>query len=578
MLSCFYISLLVSLVAGDDIITATEHHGSTDGIAEEGDEMCSDVCSTWTVRNEKTGCCECGALLSGVIKCDSDNFNVSILSGYCMTYDSIENKTYLTICPYGSNVSQYLEKYYDLPKDETQLTSAMCDPFQRYSQACSKCKSGHGPGIFSADVNCYSCSGAYSGWSLYMVFELLPITIMFFILMVFQLRGSQEMLNAFLFFSQMITYIYQFTPPAGSYPFGKTSSGFITVFQVVYGIFNLDFFRKVVPPFCVSENINGLRMWSLLYVAVMYILLLIVITYILIELHANNCRFLVCIWRPIHKYYVKIHRNVAPQTTLIDAFATALILSYSRLMFISLVLLRPTPMYTPDGVTSKVVLYIDGSIDFLSAHHLPFVFLGIAIITTFNIIPVVFLFAYQTSTFQKLLGRASCKKLTRILHPFADVFQGCYKNGTNKTRDCRYFAGLYLLLRIVTCIGNKTTFFLGSLAPWIIPSVIFLITALLFANVRPYRSDIFNTMDSLWFSLAVIFCIIQTIITAKGVESSNTYQIIAQMILVIPLIYIVSYLIYVVIIRRFLKRRRKMNTAETSFSRDLSYRMMQETT
>lgn len=566
----FCLSLFVFLVAGDDDIT---RYGTD---VETEDELCPDVCPTWTVRNENTDCCECGAMLSRVIKCNSDNFNVSILSGYCMTYDSIDNMTYLTLCPYGSDVSD--NKYRDLPKVEAQLTSAMCDPFRRYGQACGKCKSGYGLGIFSADVNCYPCSGVYSGWSLYMVFELVPITIMFFMLMVFQLRGSHEMLNAFLFFSQMANYIYQFTPPPGSYPFGKTSKVFIIVFQVVYGIFNLDFFRKVVPPFCVSENINGLRMMSLLYVAVIYILLLIVFTYILIELHASNCRLLVCLWRPIHKYYVRIHRNIAPRTTLIDAFATALILSYSRLMFISLVLLRPTPMYTPDGVTAKLVVYVDGSIDYLSTPHLPFVFLGIAIIFIFNIVPVVFLFAYQTATFQRLIGRSSFSKLTRILHPFADAFQGCYKNGTNKTRDCRYFAGLYLLLRMVSCIGNKTTFFFGPLVPWIIPSVIFLITALLFANIRPYRSDVFNTMDSLWFSLAMIFCIIQTVITAKGVESSHNYQIISQIILGIPLIYIACYLAYAILKRKYRKQRRMMVNTETSFGGDLSYRMMQETT
>ena len=35
------------------------------------------------------------------------------------------------------------------------------------------------------------------------------------------------------------------------------------------------------------------------------------------------------------------------------------------------------------------------------------------------------------------------------LHAFMDAFQGCYKDGTNGTRDCRYFAGLQLVLRLL---------------------------------------------------------------------------------------------------------------------------------
>ena len=31
----------------------------------------------------------------------------------------------------------------------------------------------------------------------------------------------------------------------------------------------------------------------------------------------------------------------------------------------------------------------------------------------------------------------------------SDTFQGCYKDGTNETRDCRYFAGLQLVLRLL---------------------------------------------------------------------------------------------------------------------------------
>ena len=41
-----------------------------------------------------------------------------------------------------------------------------------------------------------------------------------------------------------------------------------------------------------------------------------------------------------------------------------------------------------------------------------------------------------------------------------DAFQGCYKNGTDGTRDYRYFAGLYHLLPYLV-FSNLLGFFLS---------------------------------------------------------------------------------------------------------------------
>ena len=54
------------------------------------------------------------------------------------------------------------------------------------------------------------------------------------------------------------------------------------------------------------------------------------------------------------------------------------------------------------------------------------------------------------------------------LHAFVDAFQGCYKDGTNGTRDCRYFAGLQLVLRLlfpfIFLIARETLLSLFSFA------------------------------------------------------------------------------------------------------------------
>ena len=62
-----------------------------------------------------------------------------------------------------------------------------------------------------------------------------------------------------------------------------------------------------------------------------------------------------------------------------------------------------------------------------------------------------FCYCIQPKLFQKCLGCSGRRWLA--LHAIADVFQGCYKNGTNGTRGCQYFAGLYFVLRIVLLLA-----------------------------------------------------------------------------------------------------------------------------
>ena len=94
------------------------------------------------------------------------------------------------------------------------------------------------------------------------------------------------------------------------------------------------------------------------------------------------------------------------------------------------------------------------------------------------------------------------------LHAFADVFQGCYKNGTNGTRDCRYFAGLYLVLRIVLLLAMYSGSVFGMYDE-MVSIVCLVIAALGFLLFRPYKDNFWlNVWDSTLFSFIAfaLFC------------------------------------------------------------------------
>jgi len=89
-----------------------------------------------------------------------------------------------------------------------------------------------------------------------------------------------------------------------------------------------------------------------------------------------------------------------------------------------------------------------------------------------------------------------------MLHIFMDSFQGCYKNGTSGIRDCRCFAGLYLLIRIAL-IGVYTLTW--SLLYYPLATVVLVAFVITFVVLQPYRSAAHNVTDS-FLILSMIIC------------------------------------------------------------------------
>ena len=84
-----------------------------------------------------------------------------------------------------------------------------------------------------------------------------------------------------------------------------------------------------------------------------------------------------------------------------------------------------------------------------------------------------------------------------------DTFQGHYKNGTNATRDLRFFSGLYLLLRVVVYASTVVTYQIASYA---YTTVIIAMLAVSVALARPYKTHIYNIVDAfLLYNITMLY-------------------------------------------------------------------------
>jgi len=137
-------------------------------------------------------------------------------------------------------------------------------------------------------------------------------------------------------------------------------------------------------------------------------------------------------------------------------------------------------------------LYYDAEIEYFGKKHLPYAILALLVMSVFSILPLVLLLLYPLQCFRWCLS--TCRLRWHGLHIFIDAFRGCYKNGTVAgTRDCRYFAAVYLIARITLLIVYATQtglfFEVGLLI-----LIAFVVSV---AIIQPYREDlaVYNNVD-----------------------------------------------------------------------------------
>ena len=224
--------------------------------------------------------------------------------------------------------------------------------------------------------------------------------------------------------------------------------------------------------------------------------------------------------------------------SIVDAFATFLLLSYVKLLSVSSDLFIPTHVYNINGSSLGVYLYYDATIEYFGSEHLPYGVLAVLVLLVFILFPLLLLLLYPMRCFQRCLS--CCGVRWHALPIFIDGFQGCYKDGTNGTRDCRYFAAAFLFVRILLFIVfslSLTGLFYGAAVLVFIPLVIAIVV------VQPYkpRFSTYNAVDSVLVLLLALTCATAVCIDLAGQEAHRWLKfsiLLAFIVAVVPLIYI----------------------------------------
>lgn len=475
-------------------------------------------CPTWFGCNNHS--CECQNTPQHIIKC-GEGGRAGVLACYCVTTMD-ENELHGDLpCHYSLVVGSCLfncgrrpntsfidpeHRYFVFSDKVSELNEETCGRFKRTGPLCGKCQPHHYPKVYSFNLNCIECHHVFTKWLLYIFAAFVPLTVFYLVILLLNVNVASSSIHAFVLFCQLVS-----SPPlarAFANSPNKNPVFVITrMFMTFYGIWNLDFFRFFLPNICLKTS--SLVSLSLDYVVAIYPLFLVFVTYLLINMYDRNVKVLVILWKPV-KFclsWFQLERHRA-KTTIIDAFVTFFQLSFIKVISVSFDLLYPVPLYTFNSSEVKDVLFYDGSVEYFGKDHLPFAIIAVVLSFIFVIIPVVILLCYPYRCFQRLLNCLPTRWYL-ILQTFVDATQGCYKNGTEQgSRDCRSFAGLYFVFRIVALLIYVFTL---QATFYILCGIFFLLFVMLLLTLNPYKPEFSHYTNlnagfivliaTLWFSL-----------------------------------------------------------------------------
>jgi len=160
----------------------------------------------------------------------------------------------------------------------------------------------------------------------------------------------------------------------------------------------------------------------------------------------------------------------------------------------------------------------------------------------FTLLPILLLCLYPCHCFQRFLN--SCHLRRQSLHMFMEVFQGCYKDGTSGTRDCRYFAALYLIIRVVV---HLSLVFLSFSFNTSVLNALFAVMILLLFGFHPYKKKFSNHLIlDIIFILSIGLCVSSAFIQRDYNNHLKEVidRVIVLIIALISVVYPPCYLLY----------------------------------
>ena len=516
--------------------------------------------------------CVCSALLKSklqIIKCKPNGVvtvDINYWTGYrnhsplghlytglCLT--QLCNHHKLAICDTE-------DRHCHLPLKRSELEKRICGEY-RQGWLCGRCVHDKVVYYHSHEFTCGDSTNCQYGVLIYIVSELIPVTIIFLVILLFNISLTSGALYSFVFYVQVVSRL-----DVAAFGTIQIKDHFVRtvleIVKVILGVFAFEIENERLE-FCILQTNTIMDLFLIKYATLAYAFVLFLATIFILRVH--SCYSCVRLCRRCGR------RNI--KGSMVDGLSAFLVLCYFQCAVVTSSILTPSYIMLNTAVKRIVAMY-DGEMDYLKGEHLWFAtpaFLCLIIIlipppTILILEPVLtklFSIKYLTSSRVSWLYN----RLRLKLMPFLDSFQACFKDSH------RYFAGLYFLYRLLIPLLN--IFIQTPEHYYGIIGCLFLVILLLHIFVQPYKKKWHNLLE---LSLIINIVFLLMITLYNSYIPDNIRLINVQLFLIVLSFGYITVYAAVKIHQKypFFKRcSRKCSVSnENSMSNSFPYRMLDD--
>ena len=465
----------------------------------------------------------------------------TLLSGYCPRgFCSNENKKLL---PESAN--------------KERLNQFTCSK-SRTGILCGKCEENSSVYYHTLDFECKP--DKYCRWGLlfYILSVIVPVTILFLVIIFFNIPFTSGLVNGFIFYCQVVETL-QITA-SGLIPFSKAALVAYRLHSLIYLSFSLNIFVLDELSFCLWKGADAISITAFNYVTLVYALLLIIFIKVLMS-RCNVQHFL--------SKFPRLRPPVTQQSGIIHGLSAFLILCYAQCAFSSVFLLTGTKVYSEGPTVNKTVVYYNGEIEWLSLQHIPYAIPAILLSLIIVALPPLLLLIYPLHYKALSVFRIAESRCARVMFsplekmkPFFDSFQGCFKD------EYRFFSGLYFVYRFLIMFNAVFNYLKDT---FILLEIQLIAMLILHSICQPYKERAHNVIDTLLFGNLAIINALTYYNFSVASSSANASSIIPiiwiQAVLVIsPLLLMLLYQVVSLLHARKCCRAQKSVDLETDFA------------
>ena len=345
----------------------------------------------------------------GILKCNSSLFQALLLHGFWSGYygsRAVPENLCTAICPLDYckyNGSGFLPVHL-LPgsADAIMLDKFMCGP-TRTGILCGTCQENHSVYFHSPRLECRENQLCRYGLLFYVVSELLPVTALFVVIMLFNISFTSGAVNGFVFFAQVLDTLATDANGVAGIQFSKAFQVLTEVYQFTYRLFNLDFFGITPLSFCLWQGATTLDIVAFKYITITYALLLVLLTVL----------FMKC-FNLYHTWQIQLRIYHKDKSSVIHGLAAFLVMCYAQCVRVSLQLLVPVRLQQQGyEYSSHQVVFYHGDIEFFSIRHLKYAVPAIVCLALISVPPAVLLWYPLGWRLLSLCGLGENKQLNQ---------------------------------------------------------------------------------------------------------------------------------------------------------------------